>query len=515
MEQQAVALKTALSSPGVSPEQKLSLLNSIKSDIKHYRVPASCQRIVFDCLYIAISQQQYNSLVTAAFATLGHLIKRLKIQDPDGKAIADLAPTLLPVLVDRLRDSLDVHKIGASQAMSEMWPYCPAHVERTVREDAIGSTNPRAKEAGMHWVVKMHEEAGLHVKPFASALVACLEHSDGGVRQEAKTSIVALFRGAVTVAKNDLARQLDLHGVRQSIASQILVQIGHAPPSVTPATTLQNKDLDFGASTRSLVDPPSPFRESVSDSSRPAPPSQDEANISPAFVHSSRELEDMCKAMEPAFEGRESEDNWLQRDRHVTKLRCLTRGNAPSDHHDTYMAALRSLHEGILKAANSLRTTMATNGCMLVQDLARTLGPALDPLVEKLLPSFIKASSATKTIFATQSANTADTIFQYVSYNIRLLQHIALATQDKNKQTRGFATGWLRTLINRHEGSRSAFEHSGGLEMTEKCIKQGFVDADPKVKEGTRATYWAYARVWPEKAKTYEPHSSSPHNDRH
>lgn len=251
------------------------------------------------------------------------------------------------------------------------------------------------------------------------------------------------------------------------------------------------------------MEPPPPFGDSVhAESIRPSSGTTpaEEATVEPLFVHSQRELEDTFRAMEPNFDGKESEENWLLRDKDITRCRRLTRGNVPSDYHEAYMSGMKALLEGILKAANSLRTTMATNGCLLVQELARTLGPALEPFTEKYLQSFIKASAATKHIAAQQGNMTVDTIFQYVSYNVRLMQHIFAAVQDKNKQTRMFAAGWLKTLLNKNEGARTHYEHSGGLDLTEKTIRKGLDDADPKVKESMRITYWTYARIWPDRA---------------
>ena len=307
--------------------------------------------------------------------------------------------------------------------------------------------------------------------------------------------ILILLRTAPTAAKNDLKKQLALHNVRQSITKEVLAQVGaghaHAPPEV-----------DLSASTRSLpaLDHISHFANSI-NSEEAKPPPTEEVPMDPIFIDSQRELDDTFRAMLPHFEGKESEDNWLLRDRDITKLRRITRGNAPSEYHAAYMTWLKHLQEGTLKAANTLRTTMATNGCQLIQELAKTLGPAMDSMTEIYLQSFIKMSAATKHIAAQQGNMTTDTIFQYTSYNIRALQHVSNATQDKNKQTRMFAAGWLRTVLNRQAGAKMHFESSGGLDLVEKSIKKGLDDADPKVKESMRATYWAYARIFPDKAE--------------
>lgn len=285
--------------------------------------------------------------------------------------------------------------------------------------------------------------------------------------------------------------------MRSSISDQILSQIGISQRSATSAP-----EVDLAASTRSLPaqDHLSHFAESI-NSEDARPPPQEEVPMDPIFVHSYREVEDIFRDMAPHFEGKETEENWLLRDKDILKLRRLTKGNAPSDHHTVFMAGLKNLQDGTLKAANTLRTTMATNGCLLVQELARTLGPALDSMAEIYLQSFIKMSAATKHIAAQHGATTTDMILQYVTYNKSLMAHVWAAATDKNKQPRQFAAGWLRTLLNKQAGSKSHFESSGGLELAEKTIKKGLDDADPKVKENMRVSYWTYAKLWPSRAE--------------
>jgi len=500
MDQQAANLLAALRRPAASSESKLALLNSLKSDIKHFRVPENAQPSIFEALKQAIAQQSSSSIASAAFSTLGHLIKRLKIQDPDGKAIVALAPRLFPALQERLGDQRDAYRQGASQALSEIWPFCSQDVEHLILEDAIGGTNARAKQEGMHWVARMHQEQGLHFKSFVGQMVARLEDHDGSVRDAAKESLIELFTPASTPAKNDLKKQLRLHEVRSTIVEQILKQIGIGA-SAAPAHAHQ--EVDLAASTRSLpaLEHMAQFAEAF-NSEEARPPPVEEVHMDPLFIDSQRELEDMLRDMLPHFEGKESEENWPLRDKDITKLRKLTKGNAPSEFHNAYMSGMKQLQEGTLKQANTLRTTPATNACQLVQELARTLGPAMDSLTELYLQNFIKMCANTKNIAAQNGNLTTDTIFQYVSYNVRLMQHISMATQDKNKNPRMFAAGWLRTLLSRQAGSKHHFETSGGLEIAEKAIRKCLEDADPKVKESFRATYWAYAKLWPEKAAT-------------
>ena len=219
------------------------------------------------------------------------------------------------------------------------------------------------------------------------------------------------------------------------------------------------------------------------------------------YINTLRELEDAFREMQPHFEGRESEANWTARERSISKLRKLTKGNAPAAFYAPFNAGIKSLLDGILKTVNSLRTTLSTNGCSLVQDLAQTIGPGLDPMVEILLQNLIKLCAATKNISKINGNATVDILFSNVSYNLRIMQHVWSALQDKNVKPRFFATGWLSTIIKKHGHHKSHIEHTGGLEYMEKSIKKGLSDADIGVRESMRKTYWTFAKAWPDRAE--------------
>ncbi len=284
-------------------------------------------------------------------------------------------------------------------------------------------------------------------------------------------------------------------GVRKTIESFVITQLG-----------IRNSgDIDPVASTISLPNMPSDSFQSDTGLGESVmsehPPSQETVPMDPLYVHTQRELEDMFKDMQPDFEGKETEHNWMARDKNILKLRRLSKGNAPSDFHAAYVIGVKSMLDGILKVANSLRTTVSTNGCQCVQELARTLGPSLDPIVEILIQNFIKMSANTKPISANNGNTTVEIFLSNVSYKERLMQHMWFSFQDKNIQLRTYAAGWLKTLIKKHSHQKAHIEHSGGVELAEKCLKKGLGDPNPKVRENTRGTYWAFAQIWPARAE--------------
>ncbi|EKG14228.1 Armadillo-like helical [Macrophomina phaseolina MS6] len=490
MEDQAASLLATLKKSSAPVDQKLTQFNSLKSSIKHLRVPQECTPTIFECVRLAIAAQTSSTLVSTGFSTLGHLVKRLHLQNQT-QIIAQQSNPLLPTLLDRLGDARESHRNAASQALSDLWPYNHPGVESIVREGALGGTNSRAKEAAMQWVVKMHASDNLPFKSFTPYLVANLEDPDGMVRETAKSAVVELFRNAPDNAKNDLKKKMSSHNVRKTIANYIIANLG-LPGAVevdlkAPAASVAPFASDAG------------MADSVSSEPRPAP--VDTLSMDPMYVYSHKEVEEIFREMHQHFDGRETEHNWLPREKSILKIRRMLKGNAPKDHEAAFVAGVLSLRDGILKVCNSLRTTHASNGCQLVQELARTLGPSIDPAVEIMLQNFIKMSANTKNIAAQNGNVTVDTIFAHASYNNRMMAHVGFAIADKNVQPRIFSAGWLKTLLQKNAAHRGHFEHVGGLESSINIIKKGLVDANPKVRENYRATYWAFSKMWPDKAE--------------
>ncbi|KFY27314.1 hypothetical protein V493_03571, partial [Pseudogymnoascus sp. VKM F-4281 (FW-2241)] len=343
----------------------------------------------------------------------------------------------------------------------------------------------------------MHEEYGLQFRSFVPNLMELLEDADGMVRDCARNTVIELFKNAPNAAKSDLKKQLKAFNVRSTIVSAITSQLSptdHDP--IDQHTASPSLRAHHSESTISTT--------STSSTARPATPVLETRvveHVDPAYVNTVRELEDTLHDMHPFFDGKESEHNWLKREQSCAKLRKLNAGNAPADFHDAWLMGVKGLLDGILKAVNSLRTSLSKEGCAVVQEIARTAGPGLDPMVEILLQNLIKLCGGTKKIASQAGDATVDIIISHVSYNQRILQHIWLACQDKNVQPRTYAAGWLKTLLKKLANHKSQIEHAGGLDIVEKCVKKGLADPNPGVREKMRGTFWPFALMWPAKSE--------------
>ncbi|CCU74302.1 CLIP-associated protein [Blumeria hordei DH14] len=471
-------------------DNKVNLINQIKSGIKQNNIPEPCIQPIFEATRIAMISQQ-TAIVNAGFTTLGHLLSRLSRQEP--KYIVKEAGRMLPLIIEKMGDSKEKYRQLAAQCLTTYWDKAQVDVERIIKNVGLTGKNAKMKESCITWIVQMHQEHSMPFKNYVSALMILLEDADGMVRDVARNSVITLFQNASNTAKSDLKRQLKEYNIRPTISSTIIGYL--APASQHEVTEPSLAD----------VHSKSVFSYSVSSAGGIKPslqvPEVRIDYIDPAYVNTQRELEDMFHDMHPYFEGKESEHNWLKREQSCTMIRRLNSGNAPIDFLNVFLAGIKALLDGILKAVNSLRTSLSKEGCSVVQEIVKTAGTGMDPMVEILLQNLIKLCGGTKKISSQQGNVTVDIIISKVSYNIRLMQHIWAACQDKNVQPRTYATGWLKTLLDKESHHKSHIEHTGGLDLIEKCIKKGLTDANPGVRESMRSTYWKFAQIWPTKAE--------------
>ncbi|EHA18129.1 hypothetical protein ASPNIDRAFT_119023, partial [Aspergillus niger ATCC 1015] len=565
MEPKATELVATLKNLNLAIDAKVSFLNSVKSDIKQKNVSEGAIPPIFESLRLSIAsshstllsagfstlghflkrlfiQEQHSIVASQARHLYPLLLERLgdhkeRVRAQAAQAFTDFWPAASHEVEQHVLGTALVGKNNRAREMSMIW---------------------LANLTELHW--QMAKQYGLLFRPYVPSLVACLEDADSAVRDTAKATIVELFQNAPAHAKADLKKQLSELNVRKSIVSIILTNLGlesdesdhlsrpasridqrpasrvdqrpvsrvdqrpasridQRPASRAPTSRVEQKTasrveqrpasradqkptlrIDHRPASRvDTVTQDSLIRPASQLSKQPEVPAP--SDVEPIIVSSAREIDEFVRLMTPYFEGRESEDNWVHREKSVITLRRLTHGNAPHAYSQTFVAAIKSILDGIFKVVNSLRTTMGTNGCLLIQDLARKCGPRIDPMMEIILQNLIKLCAGMKKITAENGNLTVDIVIGNVTYTHRILQHVYAASQDKNVQLRLFSAGWYNTLINKQAGHKSSIEHGGGIELIERSLKKGLGDANPGVREAMRKTFWTYYSVWPQKAK--------------
>ncbi|KAI6105759.1 clasp N terminal-domain-containing protein [Pisolithus sp. B1] len=402
-----------------------------------------------------------------------------------------------------------------------------AMFERLLKENGLSSKVWRVREQAILVLVHLRRShSHFPIRPYLSLLVDSLEDTDSNVR------------ACVTdAARADLKKEMAKKGVRKTIVDSVLAKLMNSARN-KGASTPQSEYSDYMEPLRKEPAPSGLTSQNrrptvtVSSSgsgavtpitrstSRPASraamvasptlsqPSNESMSpnvsaVEPAFIASSKDLENEFSAMTKSFEGKETEHNWAARERAIQRVRGMLKGDIHTRYPDVFLQCLKDgFIQNSLKTLASLRTTVASSTCSLYIELTLSLKTGLDPFYETLVVNLIRMAGFTKKITAQQSQQTLTAIIQHASSHPRTLLPLLSSTlQDKNVQTRVYGVGHMKDFIQVHGvRSRTYIESAGGVDIIEKALRKALADPNPSVRESGRGLFWAFNGVWHERA---------------
>ncbi|KAG1753830.1 clasp N terminal-domain-containing protein [Suillus paluster] len=379
--------------------------------------------------------------------------------------------------------------------------------ERFFRDSGFGSKVARVREQSLLVLVHIRRTHHLFpLRPYLSLLVDTLEDTDGSVRSCATPSVIELFTGpgVTDAARSDLKKELTKKGVRKAMVDNIQTQLMHSSRSARASTPHSESSAGSGepnakkeyaaASGATPGMTRAASQGNVREISRPAsraavaspplsqPSSEAASTVEPAFIASSRDLENEFLAFAKSFEGKETEHNWAARERAIQRVRGMLSGNIHTRYPDVFLQCLKDgFMQSSLKTLVSLRTTLAI-----------ALGLGIDPFCEMLYTNLLRMAGFTKKIAAQQSQQSLSVIMQQASPHPRTLLTLLWNTlQEKTVQSRTFVHGTR---------ARSHIESTGGLEILERSLKKALADPNAAVRETARSAFWVFDGVWHDRA---------------
>ncbi|GEM09879.1 armadillo-type fold domain containing protein [Rhodotorula toruloides] len=402
---------------------------------------------------------------------------------------------------------------GASRDKEGPWQF----IERGMQEHGFQSKNGKAREQALHFLgaIRCPPSGSIFplppLRPFTPLLLPLLSDSDSTVRSLALHTCIAVFThpSVSPAAKADLKQAMVKMDVSKRVQEQILAAVlGGSTPATerSPSQGSLTSSAAVAQSSSSTRRHPSllsslPAAAFLADTAAVHTPSSDD--LAPVFVASERDMIAEFEAMKSGFEGKETEHNWMARDRSIARIRgMLLGGVAEGDLRGVFAQCVREAQEGIIRVSSSLRTTLAISALTLMCELASALPADLfEPLFDGFLSHCLSVAGQTKKIVAAASQNTVTTLLQHSTYHHRTLQLILLTLAERTTSARQFAAQHILTVIHCYaRPSKGAIEHTGGLAHLETALQKGLADANPQVRETSRTAFWEFERVWPDRA---------------
>ena len=214
------------------------------------------------------------------------------------------------------------------------------------------------------------------------------------------------------------------------------------------------------------------------------------------------QLETECADFNRLFNGKETEQNWEERDRALHKIRSIVRGNAP--HLDSFHNALKSYVDAILRSMHSLRTALVITCCTVIVDIAVAVPHDIEHSTEALLMNLFKVASSSKKLIVSAASHAIKAILSIVPFHQKYLQYISSGLSDKSQVLRKVASETLCVAIERILSGlthTSAFEKNQILDAVERDIKKGLGDANGAVRESCRDAFHILRGGWPERSE--------------
>ncbi|GAA96648.1 uncharacterized protein L969DRAFT_90560 [Mixia osmundae IAM 14324] len=343
-----------------------------------------------------------------------------------------------------------------------------SHFERVLLQRGLRSKLAKTRQCTARFVAAWRKErSGLPLKPYLPSLVEALEDTDPDVRDAAQQSLIDIFADLAlpAAARNDLNKEMTRQAIRAATVDAILNAI---------SASIAEAPLDGHKSIFSVDDVPA------------------------HQVESEQELVQLVHRMLPYFEGRESEENWQQREESIIQLRGILKGGLSPQYANVLAGQLDVLMQGILKSLATLRTSLAQGTCRLITELAESLRQLMDPHVEQLLAALLRISAQTKKLVVQASVTASSALLTNTSFSASHLVIIEQGYSEKTASARSAAATQLKVFLQLHgTAHKQAIETGSAISLVESCLSRGLADPSPDVREITRATFWISEPTFP------------------
>ncbi|KAJ1965732.1 suppressor of tub2 mutation [Dipsacomyces acuminosporus] len=192
------------------------------------------------------------------------------------------------------------------------------------------------------------------------------------------------------------------------------------------------------------------------------------------------------------FGGKETEDNWVQRERAINLYRGIVWGNSAIEFcNELTLHFKESMHE-IFATVNSLRTSLSGNSMLLCEDVALRLGPHAIPLFDTISDVLLKQCAQTKKLSAQKAARSLEVVFQHFPLRPKSVDLLRQRISDKSPVLRQAVVAVCTATLRHHGPGLDPSDRRCSEIFALVCdiAKSGLVDALPEVRRVSRELFW-------------------------
>ncbi|KAJ3209697.1 hypothetical protein HDU67_005991 [Dinochytrium kinnereticum] len=201
------------------------------------------------------------------------------------------------------------------------------------------------------------------------------------------------------------------------------------------------------------------------------------------------------------YEQKETEENWMQLEDALTKLKTIIRSHSSSQY---FTATLKRFKQPLFVSLSSDRTRLARTGLSLVDVLAEELGERLDGNLDIIVPPVLRLCARANKVFVNSASSTLKVLIE----NARLASilpylHDSLSSPAKTLRIAA-ADGFAHCL-----DVANPFRLASYLEVIEAFIRVSAEDSTSEVRECARKIFERYKDNFPHRLEKFTTELSS------
>ncbi|KAJ1770776.1 suppressor of tub2 mutation [Coemansia sp. RSA 1813] len=192
------------------------------------------------------------------------------------------------------------------------------------------------------------------------------------------------------------------------------------------------------------------------------------------------------------FAGRETEENWIQREKAICLYRGIVWGNAGTEFYDELASLLKEYIHDLFKGVESLRTSLSSQAMGLCEDIAIRLGPYASTIFDVIVDALLRQCAQTKKIGAQRASKSLEVVFQHFPLRLKGIDTLKQRMSDKSATLRQAIVSTCcavlcsqRTLLGSSDRRSADILTAIGV-----IVKGGVSDSQPSVREASRELFW-------------------------
>ncbi|SCU94451.1 LANO_0E06810g1_1 [Lachancea nothofagi CBS 11611] len=481
-----VALYDVLTDGSSSEEEKMHQLAEFKGHVKKELVHEPSIPQYFECLCETLNcNKQSNKVFLLCHSTLCYLIKRVAMQSPAAFDSKEIPKLIIPLL--RTVHSGNKIWLGSVKALEAIYLAQPAELEETLETLQLQDNDRVATLLFIDELVQLHQKNNRNpleiLNKFNRLFLSILNEKESSRFQDYELIRDILAKYYTGQSMQEFARRVRNPDIKQLLDIRPTLPLDQIPVTLDQDTQPQPSKFDVQTELQNLLQ----------NQLLTAPPAQSKNYT---FLDTlRRDLENMAT---PFSHHKETEHNWRQRQDAIISLRGIMAGNAPLDYPDELVGSFKDyqLSDCISKAVSSLRTSLSMHACHLVKEMANRLKEKINPIADGLFQSLRNVLSATKKIASQNAFYAACVLLASMHFHSKTFQACFLLSKDKNVSPRCYAAIFLRLFLIRFH---TRLDHC--LVYIDEWINRSATDAQTKVRESMRTTFWYYYVAYPTNAR--------------